>query len=1006
MYSLFNDRAAIHRLQEGASAFQQNNPHFNQLLDVASGLMYNTGANGLNPADRRGLSMVMATLQNSVPGMGTPVADFVAMNRALISGAMPVTTVGTDGSRSSSNSYGTGNVSVAATASIMRTFEESMRTKSGAVDIGQTMGLSHNLRTSLLTQLVQERGINKGDIVSYDLGDAKTASALGEKIKQMKSENVEESSLRNLEKVQNAMQFLQKKMNSEDLSGKDSADLFANLEGHFDESTIKQTVAQIKGKNTNFQTQTKQLNQDLKEAYKDVAENVKELSNLFQTEDLEQLRSYAKGAGIGNFLDKAKAHEVRAQMRDIAVTAAVSGRTAQEVAAERIQIATGMSSMYGGRVVSGDLISVVQNAGVAAAQAKDGGVFTKEAAQAAATRSIANMQNVYSGAIITTSLFKQQEKLGGVTDEMRAEFNAMDAAHRKATAEGKTDQAQLISMQMESWSRRHFGDEAVDSPEARDFANANYSGEFQTRHAEAIKAANVRTHVNNMSEKYGLDEAGKAKMEGIGTKLIETFGNNQGARDKFFSLVDAGSPEKTKEAMEMLAKSGMSSEEAANFVQEIQGAGKGTVSAMWNPLLTNSRFMQQLGSGNYGKAERNVAFMTELLSGEKINTEKASTINGIVSGMLAEGGITVEGAADVAIANALHRAGTSKDKAEQNKLFREELDARGLSVINIGQAVEDENGKATGAFKLDDPEQRANMRKLLNVNDEELTELLSSSEDYIKRLEGAGINVSLKNKDSINGGILGYTRSSATQLRDRMSANFDQDAVKSMQQVLGQNAVYIEQNEKGEYETRVRLPNAKEGETVSLSEAVSKLKQDPSNTKVLSDLSAAGNTEATAALSGMLKNAYGDDISKETLANLKSSGDAVAALSDYQGDVTASMFQHAVEKTYGTANVEIFKNTNLEDWVAEGLATKDFDAKGNATYKLTKTIGALGLTEGADLTKDTVEGLAKKTGEMGRIDAVSKRMSGLVMEQSKQPVNSAQMSDAIKLLQRIATNTE
>ena len=207
MYSLFNDRAAIHRLQEGASAFQQNNPHFNQLLDVASGLLYNTGANGLNPADRRGLATVMATLQNSVPGMGTPVADFVAMNRALIAGSMPVTTVGVDGARSSSNSYGTGNVSVAATASIMRTFEESMRTRSGAVDVGQTMGLSHNLRTSLLTHLVQERGINKGDIVSYDLGKANTASALEARIQQMRKDNVEDSSLRNLEKVQQAMKF-------------------------------------------------------------------------------------------------------------------------------------------------------------------------------------------------------------------------------------------------------------------------------------------------------------------------------------------------------------------------------------------------------------------------------------------------------------------------------------------------------------------------------------------------------------------------------------------------------------------------------------------------------------------------------------------------------------------------------------------------------------------------------------------------------------------------------
>lgn len=1004
MYSLFNDRAAIHRLQEGASAFQQNNPHFNQLLDVASGLLYNTGANGLNPADRRGLATVMATLQNSVPGMGTPVADFVAMNRALIAGAMPVTTVGIDGARSSSNSYGTGNVSVAATASIMRTFEESMRTKSGAVDVGQTMGLSHNLRTSLLTHLVQERGINKGDIVSYDLSKANTASSLEARIQQMRKDNVEDASLRNLEKVQQAMQFLQKKMGSDNLSSKEEADLFKNLEGHFDESVIRQTVAQIKGKNTNFQTQTKQLNQELKEAYKDVADNVKELSNLFQTEDLDQLRNYAKGAGIGNFLDKSKAHEVRAQMRDIAVTAAITGRSAQEVAAERVQIATGMSAMYGGRVVSGDLISVVQNAGIAGAQAKGEGVFTREAAQAAATRSIANMQNVYSGAIITTSIFNQQDKVGGITDEMRAEFTSMNEAHKAAIAAGDNEKAQLISMQMESWSRRHFGDEAVDSPEARAFANANYSGEYQARHAEVVRRANVRTHVSNMSEEYNLDDAGKAQMESIGNKLIDMFGNNQTARDKFFNLVDAGGTEKTAEAIEMLAKSGMSADEAAGFVRSIQSQGKGTVSAMWNPLLTNSRFMQQMGPGQFGKAERNVALMTELLSGEKINTSDASAITGLISGMLAEGGITVEGAADTAIATALQRAGGGRDKAEQNRLFQEELSARGITALNIGKAQQDANGKYTGAFILDDPEQRKAVMNLLKINnEEELNKLLADPEAYIKRLEGAGINISSRNKDSINGGLIGYTRASADALQRRMTANMDQDAVKSMQKVLGNDAVYIEQNANGEYETRVRLPNSKNGETVSLSEAVTKLASDPSQTKALSDLAAAGNEDAAKALSDMFKSTISNADTRSTLAR---SGNAIAKLSDYQGNVTAEMFQTAVEQTYGTANVEVFKNTDLEAWVAEGLAERDYDEEGNATYKLTRDISALGLTAGQDLTQDTVEKLKEKTNEMGHVDEVSKRMSGILLDSTKQPVSHAQMSDAIKLLQRIANNTD
>ena len=101
---IFNDRTALWQLQEAATSFSQDNPHFNQLKDVLAGLAYNTSSSNLHPADSRGLGIILSTLQNSVPGMGTPVADFVAMNRALISGAIPLTVTRANGQSSISNS--------------------------------------------------------------------------------------------------------------------------------------------------------------------------------------------------------------------------------------------------------------------------------------------------------------------------------------------------------------------------------------------------------------------------------------------------------------------------------------------------------------------------------------------------------------------------------------------------------------------------------------------------------------------------------------------------------------------------------------------------------------------------------------------------------------------------------------------------------------------------------------------------------------------------------------
>ena len=62
--------------------------------------------------------------------------------------------------------------------------------------------------------------------------------------------------------------------------------------------------------------------------------------------------------------------------------AAETGRSAQEIAAERIQISTGLSAMHGGRVVESSMIANVQEA-MNTASAQPGGMYTREEAGAA-----------------------------------------------------------------------------------------------------------------------------------------------------------------------------------------------------------------------------------------------------------------------------------------------------------------------------------------------------------------------------------------------------------------------------------------------------------------------------------------------------------------------------------------------------------------------------------------------------------------------------------------------
>lgn len=991
---MFDPRADLTRLQSAASAFQHDNPHFNQLLDVASGLLYGSGASQLNPADKRGLSMILATAQNSIPGMGNPVADFTAMNRALISGALPVMSVAADGSRSMSNSYGTGNVSLTATAQLMRNFENSMRTSTGSVDLGQTRGLSQNLRADLLTHLVSQRGIKSGEIITYDLGKATNAASIDESLKKMREDGIETGTLKNLEKVRDAMSFAQKKLGVSDLADVEAGDISNVLSEHFDESTIKMTLAQARGKNTNFQTQTKKLNDELKEMYKDVADNVKELSHLFETEDLDKLENFAKGAGISNFLDKSKAHEVRAQMRDIAITAEMTGRSPQEVAAERVSIATGMSAMYGGRAVTGNLINVVQSAGLAATTSKGDNLFTKEESMAAAARSIANMQNVYGGAIVATSLYKELEKRGGVTEEMRAEFSALKSAYDNATDD---KEKRRLSMKMENWSRASWGSEVVDSPEVRAHAFAKYSGEFHADYVESIKKTNARRHINNVGDKHGLSEEGKETMVRVGEKLMSTFGNNQQARDEFFRLIETGNSGDTNKAVEMLRQGGMTEDEAKQFIKDTNSVGKSKAATIWNPLLTGAQFMQQI-SGSYDDGERRKLLVTKVLNGENlIKYEDDDAIRGFLSGLIGEGGITTEGAAEATLAEALRVSSKGSSQEEKNAIYQDILKSRGMEAINIGAA--DENGK----FTIKDPAQKRAVMDKLGIKDEkEFDKLLADAPAYIKKVEEAGFNVSEKNRDSINGGMLAYSRKDAESVRDNMLKSIgDQGEIAAAQRVWGSDNVSFELDENKQYVTKVKVGS----EMVSLKDA--RAKADAGTLKRLADQ---GDKEAEKALSDKFKNVI-DKKSRETLKSTS----AVARLSDKQDSVNAEQFSAAVREDYGTKNTDVIVNGTIDDWVREGIA-QQYVKNGKVQYRMLHSLKGAGkageFTEGATITEEQIKALQSDSNSafMKQARKVNDLVNGVggggsldLSENSAPTVD--QMSQAIKLLGQIVTNT-
>lgn len=715
--AIFDDRAASLRLQEAASAWQQNDPRFKQLLDIVSQALYTRSASALAPADNRLLSMFTAAAQNSFPGvLGNPIPGLISVNRALTAGAIPITAVdNATGKLQTSYSYGTGNVSTTAAASILRSFELGLTTN-GRVDLTKTHGVDADLRSQLVASIVAERGVRPGDFRTYDLSYATNSEKLGHMITYMRRGYADESSLKSAKEAQEAMRYFERHsgLRPDQYENMASYELEATITGHlkglFDDSTIKRVITLMQGKATSFQVQQKHLNEEITKAYDGIAENFKELSALFQTNDINAIKNYAKGLGMGNVVDSSKAHIVKAQMQEIAAISNMTGRSPQEIAAERMQISSGLSTIYGGRPAPHAAISRVQLAG---GGDRDEAVYTKENSQSSAAISEANRHNMEQGIIMADALFGS----GRLSSDQILEYNEFQERLKKATT---TDERHDLSLEIGAWTERVAGSEFINREETRAWANKNYSEKSHSGYVNALARENIQTNVKNyLADGNNLIYQDTA-AEDLYT-LFTVFGNDTTNMTKFLSA------EGTQEMQEMLLKRGMKPEQATAFANNIL-----TRSNELLPLVSrtfDAPWAQQYGRMNTDQVAKNTDFANRLLNKQNnLVTADEGAFQSMIAGFTSTGSISAKNMASWKAAEVI-------EKAEYND---EDVDKAlaGVGAFRLGTINEH-----TKQVELDE-EQRKRMKRIFKLNgpeaDAKLDAMLKDTATFMTELESAG----------------------------------------------------------------------------------------------------------------------------------------------------------------------------------------------------------------------------------------------------------------------------
>lgn len=878
---------------------------------------------------------MLATVQNHHPDiLGNPIADFADTHRAILEqsgrNGFKVQTYASGATDPvASTSYGAGNLTMGATTLAMHSFAAGMRNEADQLENLKTHGLSARMINQVLPHIIEANGLGKDAFSLHDLGKATTVETLDAAIKNMENgkANATKESTKDLREVLGAMQYLQTKgVTSIGANNENAAKIEELLKKRgYDDSTVSQTILQMSGKNNAHLAQSKSSVEGVQKIYDGIAENLKDLSTLFDSESVTEIAKYAKGLGFNNIFsdNKANVAALRKEIRGIAAMAAETGRSAQEIAAERVQISTGLSAMHGGRVVESSMITSVQEA-MNTASAQPGGMYTREEAGAAATRSIANTQNLYQGAIIARGIMTDLKKSGGMDAKLEAKLNKMFAS---MTGDVETDTA--ISQQMLETLRSSLGSEFVDSAITKQHYNAKHTAEFHNIQNKKQFNDNIKTHLGNMDD---LSSADRNALASLAKKDFKAFGTRRDKSAEFHRLVAEGS---IKEAKEMLrSEAGWTGEEADAYIQEL--TQKEGLAATYNTRVGQTALraewtLRYAGSSDYERKARSMKLNANILNKQAKFRGAANDaqLAEIMTGELTKGSLTADTVAD----HLIQKTAISMDASAQTPsgFVAKVKDTTKADLISLGK-LNDETGKLELDKDAGEREkQRAALKSKLGIDDKKLDELLADPASLESALEASGWSIA-GGKDA-NGGLYAYSAAQMTKEAKKLNEEMGDSFTRAVSSAGGKNAVRMEYDANSKPVMKYRLN--KSGNYKTKAEMKEWLASNEGRSALVK-LADKGNPEAKSLLSKSIKNAFSADAFKE---DGKLSKDKLGAFYDLtqQDDVTLGDIRAAAEEQWQTANFTALGSGSLNALVREGLVTTD--EKGKFKYAKQFTVG-------------------------------------------------------------------
>lgn len=404
------------QLMGHAREIASNDPILKAYVEAIFRYFNGRNVSDLNNNGRSLYSLAEGVASNFVGNAPGNVAAFGGLNTVLAS--MPMNVVNPE--QGMSTSYGSGVNTMTVAQQIARGIQNKTDFVNGY------HGLSAPLAMGLAGRIIKDNG-NVGQVNNIDI--ASNSSGVASMRRELQTRgNITEGSYvdKKLETLENIMDKMERHNVSVGNMSEGMKDLFKNKYGFSEEDILAADKARSGKLNATFLDAGSE--EQIHKGIKQYSDTIKTLSELFRTEDFNQLEQQAKQLGIQSLTSKNGAEKIRQITRAAVNSAIATGQTTDVVLQDMGAISSALAANNGGRASATgttfmyDAISEARNSETAGARS----TYTANEKAAIAMNQMAETEEDYGSIYGAQEAFRIADSYGQLSDSQKEQYYELE----------------------------------------------------------------------------------------------------------------------------------------------------------------------------------------------------------------------------------------------------------------------------------------------------------------------------------------------------------------------------------------------------------------------------------------------------------------------------------------------------------------------------------------------------------------------------------------------------